>query len=108
MITFKWNITQLDCFTQVDGQNNVVFCVHYTFNGTDGTHDGLVIGTVMLTIDLNSGYIPFDQLTEDIVIGWVQGELGNDEVGKYVADITNQINTQVPPTVTVPILPWNQ
>jgi hypothetical protein len=54
-----------------------------------------------------SPFIPYDQLTEAIVIGWIQRIWALDGVANFEACIQGQIDSQInPPVVPVTPLPW--
>lgn len=37
MNTYTWNVVQMDCYPAVEGETDVVFTVHWTVSGTDGS-----------------------------------------------------------------------
>lgn len=105
-ITNTWVINQMNEYPELDGEQDVVFQVHYTLNGTDGTYNGSVYGSVGVTIDAEAPFTPYAQLTQDQVIGWVQTALGAEQVAAMEANVAQQIADQInPPVVTLP-LPW--
>lgn len=105
-ITNTWNIQQLDCYPELDGDTDVVFTVHWQLNGTDGTYNGSVYGSVGVTLDEGSAFTPYDQLTQAQVIGWVKDALGEEAVTGYEANVAQQIADQINPPVVSPALPW--
>jgi hypothetical protein len=55
-----------------------------------------------------SPFVPYEDLINEIVIGWIQDELGVDGVSNLEACIQGQIDSQINPPVTpqnTP-LPW--
>ena len=107
-ITNTWNIQQLDCYPELDGDTDVVFTVHWTLNGTDGTYNGSVYGSVGVTLDPDAPFVPYASLTEAQVIGWVQDALGEEQVASYEANVAQQIANQINPPVVTPPLPWSE
>lgn len=105
-ITNTWGVVQLDCYPEADGETDVVFTVHWTLNGTDGTYNGSVYGSVGVTLDSGSAFTPYADLTEAQVIGWVQAALGEEQVAAYEANVAQQIADQIDPPVVTPPLPW--
>jgi len=97
MATFDWNIVQMDRLTS----DNFVVTVHYSVTATDGDYSANTYGTVGYTQELDN-FIPFDNLTPEIVTGWVQTSLGKDTVEE---SLTAQIESQKNP-VQVSGLPW--
>jgi len=96
-MNFTWNVVQMDRLTS-DG---FVVTVHYTVNAVDGEYNASTYGTVGYTQEDNS-YIPYAELTEFEVIGWVQESLGKDTVE---TNLTAQIEAQKNP-VQETGLPW--
>ena len=105
-IVYTWNVVQMDAYPEKDGLTDVVFVVHWTLSGTDGTYTGSAYGSVGVTLDEGGGYTPFAELTEAQVIGWVQESLGAEQVASLEAGVANQIEQQINPTVVTPPLPW--
>jgi hypothetical protein len=107
-ITNVWSIVQLNAYPELDGQADVVFTVHWTLNGTDGTYNGSVYGSVGVTIDPDAPFVPYADLTQAQVIGWVQDALGEEQVASYEANVAQQIADQQDPPVVTPPLPWSE
>jgi hypothetical protein len=106
-ITYNWGIVQLDAYPEKDGLTDVVFTVHWTFNGNDGEgHTSSAYGSVGVTLDEGGGYTPYADLTKEQVVGWVQDALGEEQAASLEARIANQIEQQINPTVVTPPLPW--
>ena len=104
--TYNWTVVQMQAYPEMDGETDVVFVVHWVLNGTDGTYNGSVYGSVGVTLDAGSTFTPYDQLTEAQVVGWVQDALGEEQVAAYEANVAEQIANQINPPVVSPALPW--
>ena len=104
--TNTWNVVKMDAYPQEAGETDVVFNVHWTLTGTDGTYTGYVYGTQGVTIDPDAPFTPYDDLTEAQVIGWVQEAMGAEQVAAYEASVAQQIADQINPPVVTPPLPW--
>ena len=107
-ITNVWSVVQLDAYPEAEGHSNVVFTVHWTLNAVDGEHAGGVYGSVGLTLDPEATYVPYADLTEAQVIGWVKDALGEEAVTGYEANVAQQIADQINPPVVTPQLPWSE
>lgn len=107
-ITNTWSVVQMDAYPELDGETDVVFTVHWTLNGTDGTYAGSVYGSVGVSLDEGSAFTPYASLTETQVIGWVQDALGEEQVASYEANVAQQIADQQDPPVVTPPLPWSE
>ena len=95
-MNFTWNVVQMDRLTS-DG---FVVTVHYTVNAVDGDYTASTYGTVGYTEE--GAFTPYSQLTEAVVVGWVQTSLGKDTVEESLAA---QIDAQKNP-VQESGLPW--
>lgn len=93
---FTWSVVQMDRLTS-DG---FVVTVHYTVNAVDGDYTASTYGTVGYTEE--GAFTPYSQLTEAVVVGWVQTSLGKDTVE---AALAAQIDAQKNP-VSESGLPW--
>jgi hypothetical protein len=102
MTTFTWAVTALYTETVATEQNYVVIA-NYTVVGVDGTYSAELSNTARFSTASVSPFIPYEDLTEAIVIGWIQDELGPDGVSNIEACIQGQINSQINP----PVVPQN-
>jgi myo-inositol-hexaphosphate 3-phosphohydrolase len=80
-MNYTWNVVQMDRLTS-DG---FVVTVHYTVNAVDGEYTASTYGTVGYTEQPDEQYIPYADLTEAEVVGWVQESLGKDTVEESLA-----------------------
>jgi len=91
--TFTWAIANLERETE-DG---FVFTAHYTVSAADGTYSAGAYGSI--GFERPENLVPFADLTEDLVVGWVKEALGGDEkVAEIEAALQSQINQQRTPT----------
>ena len=105
-ITNTWRVVQMNAYPELDGETDVVFTVHWTLTGTDGTYVGSVYGSAGVTLDEGATFTPYEDLTESQVIGWVQDALGEEQVASYEANVAQQSANQINPPVVSPPLPW--
>lgn len=104
--TYAWVIEQLDCYPELDGYTDVVFTAHWRLNGTDGTYNATVYGSVGLSFQPGEQFTPYADLTQDQVVGWVQAALGPEQVQSLTDNVATQLADQVNPPVVTPPLPW--
>ena len=76
--------------------------VHWGVTAVDDSYFASTYGTVGYTQSEES-FTPFDELTEETVIGWVQNSLDKDEIE---ANLASQIEAAKAPA-TVAGMPWN-
>ena len=99
MTTFNWQIADMNRLT-ADG---FVVTVHYIVTATDDTYTSSTYGTVSYTQEPGETYIPYADLTEATVVGWVQTSLGKDTVE---ASLQSQIEAQKHPVQAAGV-PWS-
>jgi len=105
--SFIWKIGQLYTVQQPD-PDYVVTAV-WTVFGQDGQYSGVRTGSAEFDSQQASSFIPYNQLTQDIVLQWVYASLGEQGVAEMQANVQAQIDYQkglnVGPQVTP--LPWS-
>lgn len=74
MTTFK--IANLDR----DTADGFVSTVHWTASQVDGEFSAGSYGTISFTKEDGINYVPYESLTEDKVIDWVKGSMGDEGV----------------------------
>jgi hypothetical protein len=99
-----WNVLQLDCYPQQDGLTDVVCTVHWQCNGVEDNYFASNYGTVGVTLDPTAPYTPYDDLTQEQVLGWVWAS-GVDKNATELA-VTQQIDYQKNPPIVTLGLPW--
>lgn len=97
--TYTWRIVNLERET-LDG---FVFTAHYTVDATDGTYQAGAYGS--LGLDRPENLIPFADLTEELVIGWVKEKLGEEAVANVETALQGQLDEQRAPSKASG-LPW--
>jgi hypothetical protein len=107
MTTIDWQIEQMSCYPEVEGQTDVVFSVAWRVNGTDGTYFASAYGSESISpYNGKSPFTPYSELTKEQVIGWVQDAMGESHVAAINASIKHQIANQINPPIITPALPW--
>jgi hypothetical protein len=97
--TFTWHIANLDRET-ADG---FVMTAHYTVTAEDGTYSSGAYGS--LGFERPDKLIPFADLTEELVIGWVQDAFGAEKVTEIEAALQAQLDEQRHPSKASG-MPW--
>ena len=109
MSTKQWVISSMDCKPKDGDYTDVVITCHWRRQATevvgDKTYFADVYGAVGFSSDNIQNFIPYNELTFDIVCGWLDSSLNVEDLDASLdAQIENQIN---PPVIQLP-LPWSQ
>ena len=100
MNTYTWITTNLYTI-DVNTKTDYVVTAIYDVNGTDGKYSAKITNACQFAVkQVDPNYIPYSSLTNAIVIGWVQSQLGVDGVNSIEASIDGMINTQANPPKT--------
>jgi hypothetical protein len=108
-ITYTWTATSLIGYPIIDGETDVVTRASYTVLADDGEgHTADYSNFALTPIDPSVPFIPYADLTNDIVIGWVQYNIGPDLIAAIQGSLAIQVERQIdpPPQPEVLPLPW--
>ena len=94
---FNWTVSAMDYNVSQDGHTNVVNTVHWRVSKEDGDNSGSSYGTVGLEAPSGT-FVEWDDITEDIAVGWAKAALGAEQVASTEAAIDAQIAEQANPT----------
>jgi len=104
MITNDWNCKTVDVHPQAEGETNVVYNVHWIVVGTKEDYSATSIGTQIVSVDPETEFIPFEDLTNEIVVEWVKEAMGEEQVQAIEDGIASQIaELENPTSVTMTI-----
>ena len=105
MTNYNWNCKTVDCYPEQDNEADVVYNVHWIVTGTSDqlnpegvAYSATSIGTQSLDTSQITNFIPFDQLTNDEVVAWTKGAMGDEQVASIESSIQNQIDSLITPT----------
>ena len=108
-ITYTWTATSLIGYPVIDGETDVVTRACYTVLADDGEgHTADYSDFAYTPLDPSVPFIPYADLTNDIVIGWVQYNIGPDLIASIEGSLAIQVERQIdpPPQPEVLPLPW--
>jgi len=108
MTTFTWKVANLER-NIADGKVTVV---HYTVNAlsdqvdpnseSGGFYSAGAYGSASFDGEVT---VDFADLTEEVVIGWVKDQFGEEKVAEIEVALQNQIDTKITP-VSAAGVPW--
>ena len=112
--TFTWSIDRMSTFQEP--QPNYVAEVCWSLMGVNSIGTGenqtyqAIIGGRTTLVATESTFVPYAELTEETVIGWLQNTLGVDGVNNAKAQVQAYIDRMInPPAVPLDTpLPWVQ
>ena len=99
-ITYKWDIPQMNAHIKAEGEDNVIYTVHYRYTGSEEsggvTYSSTNIGTQSYTYVAGESFTPYEdtEAFEAIVIGWLEDSL---DVASMQASIAENIQSQKTP-----------
>jgi hypothetical protein len=120
MINYTWKVTEL--YTQtIEGKEDYVVLAHCETIGVDGEFTASVPNVIQFSTEEVTNFIPYKDLTEELIVGWIKevltkeevlyedGVLDQDGVLAIEESIADQIAMQKNPPVTLEItpLPWS-
>lgn len=105
-VEISWSIKQMVTGTTDSGQSGYVYEVVWDAVGNYNGKTTDRCATVRLNVDPNAeNFIPYDELTEAIVLGWVFDALGPDGVSTIEMSITEQL-MESGNGLEAPPIPW--
>ena len=108
--TINWRVGTMECYPTYEQNIDVVFTVHWDCLGSEvvsgSTYNGRVYGATGVTYHSGSTFTPYNQLSQDDVLGWVWDSMGTDQKSNYENSVQTQINNQINPPVVILPLPW--
>ena len=109
-ITYKWSINQMNAHIEAEGEQNVIFTVHWTYSGSEESegqeYQASQIGAQSFTYVKGEPFTPYEDSEdfENVVIGWLEGAL---DVPSMAASIEAQIQKQITPVNEDLYFTWN-
>ena len=103
----QWIINQMDCVPQDGDLTDFVVTVHWNRNATEVVNEkeyfASVYGSQSFSKDDVTNFIPYEELTYEIVCGWLDSTI---DVVALDLNLDQQIENQVNPPIVTPPLPF--
>jgi len=99
---YKIKIQKLEYIPTYNTYEKVVNKVYWNYEATKGTISTGIGGSTELTPP-ESIFVPFDNLQEDIVIGWISGSL---DINNLQSTLNNSIDNIENPKIIQSNPPW--
>ena len=111
-ISYSWSFSALDVELGPDADDHTdsVYTVHWRYTADDGEgHTASSIGTSSVKWEEGEPWIPYEDLTEADIQGWVEEELGEERIEEIQVSLDVQIAEKVNPThESKRVMPWNE
>ena len=109
-VSYNWTINPLEAYPTSSGELDVVFVAHWQLHATEevsgSTYTAQSIGTQGVTYTSGSAFVPFEELTLELVQGWVENAMGTGSVDSMKASLATQIANKINPPVVTLQSPW--
>jgi len=105
MITYEYNCRNVEAYIDLDGNSDVVYNVFWIITGRSDELDpdgnlsylATLSGNQPLTTSDITNFIPFEDLTNEIVVGWTQTAMGPVKMATFESNIAEQIELLINP-----------
>lgn len=104
-INYHWEISKMDVIPNLSGLTYVVDTVYWKYHGIDqSTNNTDFVGwSTKLSGVTENTFVNYDNLTHDVVEGWLENILNVDDLKTMVDEKISLLNN--PPIINLPI-PW--
>ena len=94
-----WNCKTIDVYTHVhNGHEQVIHNVHWQVRKEDEEYSASTYGVQSLNTEDIQDFIPFDEVTPEMVESWVKDAMGEEEVSRIEDGLDQQIEEQKNPS----------
>lgn len=110
-LTYTWTIQNFIAYPTLDNYQNVVFSVNWQLTATfvdtsktpEVTYSALSLNNTPISTDDITNFVPYEQLTLDITIGWISESVNVDAIKLSLLEaIEKQVNPPPPSIVVLP------
>ena len=105
MINYDWNCKTVDARPLEEGEADVIYNIHWRVTGVSdklnsegAPYSANSIGTQIVPWNPEGTFIPFENLTNEIVVEWTQSAMGEEQVAGIQANIARNIESLIHPT----------
>jgi hypothetical protein len=105
---YTWTISALECKVKDGELDNVIYIVHWRLGASNGLKEDEEIkvdtyGGLHLESPTDVDFVPYDQITKEQVIGWLESKL---DVNALKEGLNNQIDVIANPISVVKTEPF--
>lgn len=103
---YTWEISALECKVKDGDLDNVIYTIHYRYKASNEAEEEVTAdtyGSLVLSTPDSVSFVPYADVTKEIVIGWLESSLEVDEIK---VKLDKQIDLQVNPISVTHINPF--
>ena len=87
-----WKVLELKRKPDTGLVIEVTWVMNFDLNGEKDRH----IGSIKLEGDVNDpNYVPYEDLTEEIVLGWIQSDLGEEKIAEIKSSVQSRLEERI-------------
>jgi len=105
--TYTWDIVRMQTYPMRDGKANIVAVIYWILSGTDGVFEVERRGAAGIEYVPSSEFTPYESLTKDEMIAWVQSSLGEEGVQEAMSGIDSDLKQFASQPVFTNV-PWSE
>ena len=105
-VNYSWQFNTLECYPTASGHTDVVCKAFYVLTASTGSYSVYTGGYQNFPLPSGGTFIPFDDLTLEIVQGWVESAMGNVYLYNIKKDLALQLDNKINPPVEKKPAPW--
>jgi hypothetical protein len=103
-IIYTKYIISMGCYSQIDGQSNVVFTISWSLTGIDEAYKDIIYCNTDVPYIAGQPFIPYADLTQEQVFAWIDEYTSSEQMDQWKQQIADNIAKQK--EIVYPTLPW--
>jgi hypothetical protein len=107
MINYSWEVLHMECYEKLNNLDKVVIKIISRYTGVSGSCHKVLSNITTLSAPVPSSFIPYNSLTKNTVVGWIEADLGTQKIQAMQNSIKEKIEADLASTSTVSLpIPW--
>jgi hypothetical protein len=91
-IIFNWKFPAVDCYLEKNGLKDVVFRIHWRYEGRKGIHNTEFYGHTDLNSPSEENFILLDNITAELLKTWTSNILGSTRIEEMQTELSIELN----------------
>ena len=106
--TYNWTIERIGYHSSAHGKDKVAYNLYWKYSVTDetGNFTANMGGATEIPYNPDSSYIDFDNLTHEIVVGWLEAALDSDVISSFRNQLDTLLADTISPKSVIASPPW--